>query len=80
MTMFSIENLPDDIYLALKARAELHGRSVEGEILAILDVALRPEPQMGMGDALVSLGRKIGVKNDGMAVLEQVPAEPVKFE
>ena len=35
---------------------------------------------MGMGDALASLGRKIGLKNDDQAVLEQVPAEPVKFE
>lgn len=80
MAVISIDNLPDDIHRALTVRAGLHGRSVEGEILAILDAAVRPEPKIGMGDALASLGRKIGIKNDGVVVLEQVPAEPVKFE
>jgi plasmid stability protein len=80
MTVISIGNLPDDIYCALKERAELNGRSMEAEVLAILEDAIRPEPRMGMGDALASLGRKIGIKNDDPAVLKQVPAEPVKFE
>ena len=71
---------PDDTYHTLKERAELHGRRLESEVPAILEGAIRPDPRMGMGDALTSLGRKIGLKNDDPAVLKQVPAEPVKFE
>lgn len=70
----------DDTYRTLKERAELHGRSVQSEVPTILEGAIRPELGMGMGDALVSLGRRIGLKNDDPAVLKQVPAEPVKFE
>lgn len=62
---------------ALKARAELHDRSVETKVCVILADTIRPELRIGMGDALASLGRKIGLKNDGLAVFEQVP---VKFE
>ncbi|WP_410004068.1 FitA-like ribbon-helix-helix domain-containing protein [Cellvibrio sp. QJXJ] len=71
---------PDNTYRTLKERAELHGRCVESEVPVILEGAIRPETGMGMGDALASLGRRIGLKNDDPAVLKQVPAEPVKFE
>lgn len=80
MAMISIANLPDDICSVLKARADLHGRTVEAEVLAILERAIRQEPVMGMGDGLTSLGRKIGLKNDDLMLPEQVPAEPMKFE
>lgn len=80
MAMITIGNLPDDTYRTLKERADFHGRSVEAEVLAILESVIGPEPRMGMGDALVLLGRRIGLKNDDPAVLKQVPAEPVKFE
>jgi plasmid stability protein len=72
--------MPDDTYRTLKDRAELHGRSMESEVPPILEGAIRSEPRMGMGDALVLLGRRIGLKNDDPAVLKQVPAEPVKFD
>jgi len=39
----SIGNLPEDLVRRLKARAACHGRSLEGEILAILEEALREE-------------------------------------
>jgi plasmid stability protein len=71
---------PDDTNCTLKERAELHGRSVVVEVPAISEGAIGPESGMGMGDALASLGRKIGLKNDDPVVLKQVPAEPVKFE
>lgn len=71
---------PDDTYSTLKERVELHGRSVESEVPTILEGAIRPERRMGMGDALASLGWRIGLKNDDQAVIKQVPAEPVKFE
>ncbi|HHQ41741.1 MAG TPA: Arc family DNA-binding protein [Chromatiales bacterium] len=39
----SIANLPEDLVRRLKARAARHGRSLEGEILAVLEEALCEE-------------------------------------
>ncbi len=39
-----VRNLDDAVVAALKARAQAHGRSVEAEHRAILEEALRPEP------------------------------------
>lgn len=84
MAMMTVRNIPDEIHNALKVRARLHNRSAEAEVRAILEEAIRPETRVGMGDALVSLGRKIGLTNDDFAVFDLVrdkaPAEPVKFE
>jgi len=59
MVMICIENMSDDTYRALEARAKLHSRSVEAEVCAILESAIRLEPRIGMGDALAALGGKI---------------------
>lgn len=41
----SIKNAPDDLARQLKARAERHHRSLQGEMMAILEAAVRePEP------------------------------------
>lgn len=84
MAMMTVRNIPDEIHNALKVRAKLHNRSTEAEVRAILEEAIRPESRICMGDALASLGRKIGLTNDDFAVFEQVrdkaPAEPVRFE
>ena len=41
----SIKNAPDELVRLLKARAERHHRSLQGEMMAILDAAVRePEP------------------------------------
>ncbi len=50
----------------------------------ILKEVLTPEVRVHMGDALATLGRKIGLTNEDFAVFEQVrdktSAEPMKFE
>lgn len=41
----SIKNAPDDLAQKLKVRAERHHRSLQGEMMAILEAAVRePEP------------------------------------
>lgn len=42
MPALTIKNIPDDLYQALKMKAELHRRSINSEILIYLEQALRP--------------------------------------
>ncbi len=39
----SIKNVPDDIVDRLRARAQRHHRSLQGELLAIVEDAVRPD-------------------------------------
>lgn len=84
MAMLTVRNLPDDIHLALKARASQHGRSTEAEVREILAAAVKPEARLKMGDALAQLGQRFGVSNQDIEWLEQArerqPAEPMRFE
>lgn len=84
MGMMTIRSIPDEVHKALKARAKLHNRSAEAEVRAILEEAVRPENRLQMGDALVSLGRKVGLTDEDFEAVEQgrdkTPAEPMRFE
>jgi plasmid stability protein len=40
MTTLTIKNLPDELYQALKHRAAAHRRSIDGEAIMCLEVAL----------------------------------------
>ncbi len=63
----SIKNAPDDIVRRLKERAKKHHRSLQGELLAILEEAARPQRAMNPGDVLEEVGR-LGVRTRGEAV------------
>ncbi len=84
MAMLTVRNLPDDVHRALKVRAAQHGRSTEAEVRAILESAVKPEARVRVGEALVTLGREIGLTNEDFEVFARVtdkaPAEPPKFE
>ena len=84
MAMLTVRNLPDDVHRALRVRAALHGRSAEAEVRAILATAVKPESRVRLGDALATLGLKIGLTNADVDVLDQVrdkiPAQPLSFE
>lgn len=41
----SIKNAPDDVVERLRQRADRHHRSLQGELLAIIEDAARPEPE-----------------------------------
>ncbi len=41
----SIKNAPDDVVERLRRRAERHHRSLQGELLAIIEDAARPETE-----------------------------------
>ena len=73
-----VRNLSDETHRRLKQRAAERGHSMEAEIRLILDEAVRPKKDVGLGTQLQALGRKYGglpeVKRD------QTPLEPAVFE
>ncbi len=78
MAAVPIRNGSDETQRRLKQRAAMRGNSTEAEIRLILDAAVRPEQEVGLGTALHELGRKYGgfpeVKRD------KTPAKYVTFE
>ncbi|KPC50299.1 FitA-like ribbon-helix-helix domain-containing protein [Amantichitinum ursilacus] len=84
MAMLTVRNLPDDVHRAMRVQAAQHGRSTEAEVREILASAVKPQHRVWLGDALAALGRKIGLTNEDVEILNQVqdktPAEPLSFE
>ena len=61
MSAVTVRNLPDATHRVFKLRATQHGRSTEAEIRTILDAVVAPE--LVMGTALVTIGRKLSGAN-----------------
>ena len=84
MASITVRNVPDDVHRALRVRAAQHGRSAEAEIRDILEQAVKPAKRVRLGDALAALGRKVGITDADIAVIDQMrdksPAKPMKFE
>ncbi len=79
MTAVTVRGLSPETHRALKARARDHGRSTEAEIRAILDAAVKPEKNEGIGTALKALGKRFrGVELDIRR--DRSPARPMSFE
>jgi len=43
-TNFTLKNIPDDLYKKVKEKAERNHRSINGEIISMLDAATTPRP------------------------------------
>ena len=73
-------NVPDGVHRALRVLAAQHGRSAEAEIRDILERAIKPATRVRLGDALAALGRKVGLTDEDVAIIDQTrdrpPAEP----
>lgn len=84
MAVLTVRKVSDEIHRALRLRAAKHGRSTEAEVRHILESAVKPQKRLRMGEALSSLGRKLGLKNEDFALIEQrrerKPAEPMKLK
>jgi antitoxin FitA len=73
-----IRKLSPETHRARKARAKRHGRSTEAEIRAILEAAVKPPEDIGLGSALMAFGRRfraveLEVERD------PTPARPMRF-
>jgi len=83
MAAVTIRNLSEETHRALTVRAAQHGRSAEAEMRDILEAAVRPANRLRIGSALAEIGRKIGLTNADIEVLEQArdrkPVEPLRF-
>lgn len=85
MTSITVRNVPEDIHRAIKARAALHGRSAQAELLDILEKAAKPKRRLKLGSLLVAIANEAGplttTEADALAGMrDKTPAEPVKFE
>ena len=84
MALLKVRDLPDDVHRALRLRAAEHGRSTEAEVREILAAAVRPQTQIRLGDALASLGQKIGLTDEDIEFIQasgdEKPAEPLRFK
>jgi plasmid stability protein len=56
----SIKNAPDDVVLRLKARAARHHRSLQGELLAIVEAAVREDRRRTVEEIRAEI-RRLGV-------------------
>jgi plasmid stability protein len=75
----TIRNLPEETHRALKQQARLHGKSTEAEIRAILEEAVRPKEQVGLGTALHEFAMQFGgVELD--ITRDSSPARAADFE
>ena len=57
----SIKNAPDEVVRLLKERAARHHRSLQGEMLAILEEAVRSSRTLAPGDVLAEV-RRLGLR------------------
>ena len=56
----SIKNAPDDIVHRLRRRAERHHRSLQSELLAIIEEAVRREQELSPAELLAEV-RRLGL-------------------
>jgi antitoxin FitA len=57
----SIKNAPDEVVRRLRKRAERHHRSLQGELLAIIEEAIRSEKTLSPEEALAEV-RRLGLQ------------------
>ncbi len=79
MSVVTVRNLPEETHRALKLRAALHGRSTEAEIRSILEIAVRPENRVKIGQVLAEFGRRLSGAEWNTA-RDTAPAKPAIFK
>ena len=57
----SIKNAPDDVVDRLRRRAERHHRSLQGELMAIIEEAARSDRTLGPAELLAEV-RRLGLE------------------
>jgi antitoxin FitA len=62
----SIKNAPDDVVLRLRERAERHHRSLQGELMSIIEAAVREDLPARPADILAQI-RQLGLQTPSEA-------------
>ncbi|MGO1318885.1 MAG: FitA-like ribbon-helix-helix domain-containing protein [Galactobacter sp.] len=60
MSALTVRKLPEVTHQALRDRAAKNGRSTEAEVRAILEAAVHPPQQVGLGTRLSMIGNEVG--------------------
>ncbi len=63
----AIKNAPDDVVRRLRARAERNHRSLQGELMAIIEAAVQDEPVATAADILAEV-RRMGLATPSESV------------
>lgn len=79
MGSFNVRQLSDKTHHALRIRAARNNRSMEAEVRAILDDAVNPDREIGLGSMLTAIGREFGGVDLAVS-RDKTPAEPAIFE
>jgi plasmid stability protein len=66
----SIKNAPDDVVQRLRERAERHHRSLQGELMAIIEAAVREDRRATPTDIIAEV-RRLGLQtpSEGAAIV-----------
>ena len=62
----SIKNAPDQVVERLRRRAKRHHRSLQGELLAIIEAAVREDQPTAVADVLAEV-RRLGLRTPSEA-------------
>lgn len=83
MVTLTVRNLPDEVHRALRMRADLHGRSTEAEVRAILEETTLPQGRVLLGSLLTTVGQRAMLTNEEFAIFierDNTPNRPIDFE
>ena len=82
MAQLIIRNIENELKAKLQRRAKRHGRSIEEEVREILRDATKTETnsRKGLGTAIASLFRDVGLKPGEEIPELDIHIEPAKFE
>lgn len=83
MPSVTIRNVSDETHRAIRARAALHGRSMEAEAREMLESAARAQEQLRLGTLLAEIGRELQLTDEEIALFhslrDQSPARAACF-
>ncbi|MES0875076.1 FitA-like ribbon-helix-helix domain-containing protein [Sinimarinibacterium thermocellulolyticum] len=83
MPVLRIDDLSDAVLDALRQRAVRHGRSLDAEVRALLEEAVKPQGRLKLGSLLADIGRQAKLTDEEVTLINQrdqsLPC-PVNFE
>jgi len=72
MPNLSVKNAPDDMVARLKERAERHHRSLQGELMAILEAAVAPSRPLSPDEVLSEVRRlRLSTPSEAAAMIRE---------
>lgn len=60
----TVRDVPEEVHRAIRVRAAQHGRSLQAEMLAIFEQAVKPEGRIKLGNLLGEIGREVKLTDE----------------